>query len=500
VNIYKKKQIWKWMLFGLATLIVSLSLWYTNILVKKIALDEQEKVKLWAEAIQRRAALVKYTEVLFERLKNEERRRVEIWAEATKRLINADINDDLTFYSDIISGNTNIPVILTDENNKIISKKNVDLDLNNIKYLDGTLMEEFSVYVPITVNIYKNKKSYLYYKESLLFNELRNILNDIISSFIAEVVNNTASVPVIITDSTLNKIIAHGNIDTNMINSPEKIKKTIELMSTGKQFFEIDLVNYGKSYVFYKDSYILTQLRYFPILQFLAIGLFLMISYLLFSISRKAEQNQVWAGMAKETAHQFGTPLSSLLAWVELLKEKDTDAQIIQEIEKDINRLEVITDRFSKIGSIPKLELTSLNKVIEDSVTYMKRRTSNKIAFNVHCTSQIMLPLNTHLFSWVMENLIKNAAEAITDDGEIDILVFEKDKNAIIDVTDTGKGISKRSYKQIFNPGFTSKKRGWGLGLSLSERIIRKYHSGKIFVKQSSLNKGTTFRIVLKKN
>ena len=484
----------------MAVIIVSISLWYTNILVRKIALDEKEKVKLWAEAIQRRASLVKYTENLFEKLKIEERKRVQLWAEATKRLINAGIDEDLTFYSDIISGNTNIPVILTDEKDNIISAKNVDFNTDTFNILTGKVKQDFTVFEPIVVNIFHNKKSYLYYKESLLFNELRNVLNDIISSFIAEVVNNSASVPVIITDSSRQNIIAYGNIDTTLIKDKNNTKEIISTMTSGNQFFEIELVNYGKSYVFYKESYILTQLRYFPYIQFIVIGLFLLIAYFLFSMARNAEQNQVWAGLAKETAHQIGTPLSSLMAWVELLKEKEENKSILNEIDKDINRLTNITNRFSKIGSIPTLNDANLCNVIEECVDYMKLRTSKKIKYTTNMNVEnIILPLNINLFEWVIENLLKNAAEAIGGEGEIVIDISETENKAIIDCTDSGKGIPKRKFKTIFNPGYTSKKRGWGLGLSLSERIIEKYHRGRIFVKQSSPNKGTTFRIILPK-
>lgn len=484
----------------MAVIIVGASLTYTNVLVGKIEQDEREKVKLWAEAIQRRASLVKYTEYLFEKLKTEERKRVQLWAEATKRLINAGIDEDLTFYSDIISGNTNIPVILTDESDNIISAKNVEFGPVPYRKLEGVLKDEFSVYPPITVNIFQNKKSYLYYKESLLFNELRNVLDDIISSFLSEVVNNSASVPVIITDFSKTDIIAYGNIDTTLLGNTSSEYELIASMTEGSQFFEIELTSYGKSWVFYKDSFILTQLRYFPYYMFTAIGLFLLIGYFLFSMARNAEQNQVWAGMAKETAHQIGTPLSSLMAWFEILKEKEDNREIINEIDKDIKRLTDISNRFSKIGSKPNLDDANLCNILVESVDYMKLRTSSKIKYNtiIH-PENIILPLNINLFEWVIENLIKNAAEAISGDGEITVELTETDKTAIIDVSDTGKGIPKSKHKTIFNPGYTSKKRGWGLGLSLSERIIEKYHKGKIFVKQSAMQKGTTFRIILPK-
>jgi signal transduction histidine kinase len=245
----------------------------------------------------------------------------------------------------------------------------------------------------------------------------------------------------------------------------------------------------------------LTKLRYYPFIQLAVIGLFLLIAYLLFSQARRSEQNQVWVGMAKETAHQLGTPLSSMMAWVELLKLKGVDHETLVEIEKDVNRLETITDRFSKIGSLARLEPTDIVKLIYDSISYIRSRTSQKVKFIItpDLNTEILVPLNIHLFEWVIENLCKNAADAMEGSGEVHIDLSEDDDHVIIDVSDTGKGIPKSRYKTIFNPGYTSKQRGWGLGLTLSRRIIVNYHSGKIFVRSSVLNKGTTFRIMLKK-
>ncbi|MGD0709863.1 MAG: HAMP domain-containing sensor histidine kinase [Bacteroidales bacterium] len=500
INIYNLKQRWKWLLMAFAFAIVVTSLWYTNILVKKIARDERRNIQTWANAVEKRASLVRYTEEFFEKIKTEEQKRVELWADATRRLIVADNTEDLTFYSEIISGNTNIPVVLTDEDFKITAAKNVDFSTDSVKILSGRLKDEFSVYKPIIV-VYGNKKGYLFYKESKLFTGLRNVLNDLINSFISEVVINSASVPVIITDSSKLKVIAYGNIDSVNVGNREYMNSMIAAMQTQNKPINIDLSGHGKSFVFYKNSYLLTQLKYYPVAQFFIIGLFLLVAYFLFSTSRKSEQNQVWVGMAKETAHQLGTPLSSLMAWVEILKMKNLDADTISEIEKDVRRFEIITQRFSNIGSLPKLETGNIITAVYDAVAYMQARTSKKVLFSINLPkeTEYLIPLNEPLFEWVMENLCKNAIDAMDGEGKIDIVMANENNHFIIDVIDTGKGIHKSKFKTVFKPGYTSKERGWGLGLTLCKRIIEIYHNGKIFVRASTIGKCTTFRIILNK-
>ncbi|MDP4268161.1 MAG: HAMP domain-containing sensor histidine kinase [Bacteroidota bacterium] len=500
MNIYSKKQRWKLLLLAAAILIVGLSLWYTNTLVKNISKEERNKAILWAEAIQRKASMVKYTEQFFDKLKAEEKKKVEIWAEATKRLICANYTEDLTFYSDIIAGNTTIPVILTDENNNITSVVNVDDSIKKYKKLEGKLKEDFTRQKPIIVR-YGDKKNILYYKESKILTELRNMMQDLINSFISEVVLNTASVPVIITDSTKTKIIDFGNINPYKLKDSISISKMISSMSESNKPITIDLPNNRKNYIFYENSSLLTRLKYYPYIQFLIIGLFLLIAYLAFSATRKAEQDNVWLGMAKETAHQLGTPLTSLMGWVEFLKLKGLDESSGKEIEKDIERLRSITERFSKIGSTPSLEKVNIVEVIENSVEYIKTRTSEKVKFRIINTSkeELYVPLNVPLFEWVIENLCKNSIDAMNGCGAIHITICNELKHIYIDISDSGKGIHKSKFKTIFNPGFTSKQRGWGLGLTLAQRIVEKYHSGKIYVKSSTLNKGTTFRIILRK-
>lgn len=497
MKIYTRKRQWKWFLLASAIIIVTVSLWYTNILVKKIAADEREKVKIWANAIQRKANLVNYTEGFFVKIREEERRRVELWAKVHRFLIDASNDAELNIYLEIITSNKNIPIILTDINNKITGSINVETNLDSIEFLEGDLKDEFTQYEPIN-NSYGQ---ILYYKESRLFTELRDVLDDLTESFFSEIVHNSSSAPVLVTDSTRKNVITFGNIDSALVGDSVYVEELMKDMKFENKPIEIELAKHGKSYIFYKDSFLLTQLRYYPIAQFIVIGLFLLVAYILFSIARKSEQNQVWVGMAKETAHQLGTPLSSMMAWIEILKLKNVDKKTVAEITKDVSRLEIITDRFSKIGSAPKLIEENLVTVIQDSVSYNKARTTKKIDYQVNTNGkeEIIVPINLHLFEWVVENLFKNALDAMSGSGKISVELIENKKEVFIDISDTGKGISKRQFKTIFNPGYTSKQRGWGLGLSLAERIVENYHNGKIFVKSSSINQGTVFRIILKK-
>jgi two-component sensor histidine kinase len=500
VDIYLRKRRWKLFLFSAAVLIVAASLYYTNILVHEIRRDERKNVEIWADAIHRKADLVNFTNKKFEEIKDEERRRVSILAQAHRRLNTATSSDELNFLLEIISENTSIPVIQTDKDGNIQSTKNVELP-DTLKRLDGSLKKAFSIYPPIVVRYFKDEKIILYYKDSRVFSELKTLLDDLIRSFFSEVVLNSASVPVIITDNTMKNVIESGNIPKKKMEDSAFVTHTIKSMAAQNTPIRINLADLGVRYIFYQDSSLLTQLKYYPYVQLGVIGIFLFIAYLLFSYARKSEQNQVWVGMAKETAHQLGTPLSSMVAWMELLKLKGLDRETIGEIEKDVQRLETITDRFSKIGSSARLEKMNVVKVVHDSVNYIRSRTSQKVLFTVNppSTSDITIPINLHLFEWVIENLCKNAIDAMEGSGALDIEISEDTDHIHIDVSDTGKGIPKSRFKTIFHPGFTSKTRGWGLGLTLSKRIIENYHSGKIFVRSSTLGKGTIFRIILKK-
>ena len=317
-----------------------------------------------------------------------------------------------------------------------------------------------------------------------------------------EVALNSSSVPVIITDSTKENVIMYGNLAEIKMSDPAYVNDKLEEMEDENNPIIVNLGEQGISYIFYQDSELLTIIKYFPITQILIIAVFAFIAYLLFSFARRSEQNRVWAGMARETAHQIGTPLSSIMAWLELLKiEGANPQQAADEIEKDIKRLDMISERFSKIGSTPTLSYGNIVKILNDSITYLRPRTSKKVTYNLDYNkdSELSIPINGALFSWVIENLCKNAIDAMSGNGLITIKLIDDNKHVIIDISDTGKGISSSEIKAIFNPGYTSKKRGWGLGLSLAKRIINDYHKGKVFVKSSIVGKGTTFRIILKK-
>jgi len=500
VKLYTKKKRWKIILAILGILIIAVSLFYTNMLVAKFAQAERRNVRLWADAVHRKLRLVKYTDAFFRQLRNSERQKVELLADVYKRMLRKNnTSDELTFYLNIIYRNHDIPVIITNEKGKIIFYRNLypEPDSSSL-YLKGKLKEEFSVYPSIPI---PKTGTRLYYKNSLVFNQLQDVLNDYISVFMSEITANSSNVPVIVTDSTQTNILQFGNLNDVRMSNPAYANKMLREMKSQNDPIEINFPEQGKAYIYYKNSNLLTKMKWFPVAQILVISFFLFIAYLLFSASRKSEQNRVWAGMAKETAHQIGTPLSSILAWVELIKMDEANAkQAAEEITKDVKRLEIITERFSKIGSTPSLEEDNLTKIIYDTVAYLKPRSPRKVQYNILFPreKEIILPVNASLFSWVLENLCKNAIDATDGKGNITIDMQEESKQVIVDVIDTGKGIPITEQKAVFNPGYTSKKRGWGLGLSLAKRIIQEYHKGKIYVKSSS-SKGTTFRIILKK-
>lgn len=312
-----------------------------------------------------------------------------------------------------------------------------------------------------------------------------------------EVVMANTTIPVVLSDENF-KVIAYRNL-------PKQTYTDEELTKLAKHFSQVNdpiLIDIGldeNQYIYYDDSVLLKALTYYPLVLSMVLVLFFVLILIILYITKRSEQNKVWVGLTKETAHQLGTPISSLLAWTEILKQNYPDDKMIPEMSKDVSRLRTIADRFSQIGSKAELELTEVNEVIARTVAYMRKRISRKIALKFEAAGTYYTLMNVPLFEWVVENLCKNAVDAIDEDGEIRIFLTAKDAWVYIDVIDNGKGISKQNINKVFRPGFTTKKRGWGLGLSLVHRIIHEYHKGRIYVRYSEVNVGTTFRIELQK-
>lgn len=318
-----------------------------------------------------------------------------------------------------------------------------------------------------------------------------------------KIITENDDIPIIATDEKDN-IIEYVNLDTNKLKQDSNYirKKLKQFKSENPAIIWADPYNASRSNKYYfGHSKLLREVRYYPIVQLFIVGLFIIITLIAIRSSYQATQNQVWAGMAKETAHQLGTPVSSLEGWLEILRDMPGNEKLVAELEKDVTRLRLVSDRFGKIGSTPQLEERNIVQQVEEMIDYVRKRASGKVNFvlNTHGKNEIIVRISGPLFDWVIENLLKNALDAIEGKGTITVDMIDGIKNLVIDVTDTGKGISAQNISKVFNPGFTTKKRGWGLGLSLSKRIVEQYHKGSLNVKWSEPGKGTTFRIVLKK-
>ena len=328
--------------------------------------------------------------------------------------------------------------------------------------------------------------------------------------FLLRIIEANHNIPVLLVDDK-NNILLHRNFrlpepedslafeisPTNL----EYLNKKLKHLKNSENKIEINIDKETTQYLYYEDSTLLRRLSYFPYIQLAVLILFFAIAYFALMSIKKAEQNKVWVGLSKETAHQLGTPISSLMAWTQLLETMGVDKSIVTDMDKDVKRLSTIADRFSKIGSMPDKELTSINEAVESSLEYMRLRIPKRVALNIHTNDQTNcgVMLSQTLFAWVMENLTKNAVDAMDGEGKLDITVEDSPHNAVILVKDTGKGIPRKNFKNVFNPGFTTKKRGWGLGLTLVKRIIEEYHNGQIYIQESEVGKGTTFCIELPK-
>lgn len=379
LDVYKNKNAWKFVLFLTAVLIGAGTLWYTETFLNVLRHEEQKSVQLWAQAVN--------------------------------IVNNPGVDSELLIVTSVLTQNTTIPRILTDEHNQIITYRSLDeKKVNDPGYLAETLEEMKSQHEPIIIQLPSGEVNYLYYQEST----------------------------------------------------------------------------------------VLTQLRVYPAVLLGVVSLFIIVAYLAFSSARRAEQDRVWTGMAKETAHQIGTPLSSLMGWIEILRAQEVDEAILKEMSNDVDRLGMITDRFSKIGSMPNRKEMDIVAVTRETFDYLRARTSNKIDLQFEAPQgEILVELNKQLFSWVIENLVRNAIDAIEAPGFIRVEVGATPNAVRIDVEDSGKGMNAATQRAIFRPGFTTKSRGWGLGLSLAKRIIAEYHGGRIFVLKSEPGLGTTFRILI---
>lgn len=333
------------------------------------------------------------------------------------------------------------------------------------------------------------------YDDSKGLKKLEKDRDDLINAFNKDLIDNKSLIPVLLIDSATQNVIG-SNLDKSAIDENELPKKIKELQKVNKPIV-IDFNEGRKNILYFDESPQLKQLRYFPYIQFAMISLFVLIGYIIFSTFRKAEQNQIWAGMAKETAHQLGTPLSSLMAWTQLLEAQEIDSMITEEMTKDLERLNKVTDRFSKIGSIPNLEDTEITSTVQNVLNYLQRRFSDKVELRFISDELFIAKHNGPLLEWVIENICKNAVDAMSGKGKLTVKMHTSPEWLHIDISDTGKGMTQSQVKTVFKPGFTTKTRGWGLGLTLVKRIINEYHKGKVFVLETQINQGTTFRISL---
>ena len=312
------------------------------------------------------------------------------------------------------------------------------------------------------------------------------------------VVDENQDLPIIVTDKNKNLLESRG-ISEDILKDKSKLKAKMTEMENKYPPFEIQLPDFNNQYLYYDNSDLMNYLRFYPYLLALFISLYLVFSFWFLRLLKKTDEGFVWAGLAKETAHQIGTPLSSMIGWVEIMKLEDENGMGVKELEKDVERLKTISERFSKIGSIPSLNDLDINETVQQNFDYLKSRISTKVDFTLRKTYEpVLIPHSRILMSWVIENLIKNAVDAMKGEGKLELSLYKKNKSVYIDVTDTGSGMTKQQIRNAFKPGFSTKKRGWGLGLSLTKRVVTEYHKGDVKIANSEVGKGTTFRIVLR--
>lgn len=475
---------------------------FSNSLIEELKIEEKNKITLWVNAVQKRSQLINDTKYMFDRIDSIENSRARLLASAYQYIIDLPSYVNMTFYEQLINSNKSIPYILTDEDGNINASRNVSDEylksINTPEKLKKILKEE--KYETLSINYLPGHYIYLHYKESNITADLRRLLFKNFESFTNDVIRNAPSVPVIVTDSSLTRVFTFGNVDSTVVKDAALLSRTLEKMSRNLQPFPIKYGPYD-AYVYYEESSVLRMTRIFPYLLGSAIIVFFVILLTILMYNRQVEKNRLWTGLTKETAHQMGTPISALLAWTEILKTEKVNPEIITEIEKDVERLNVVSRRFSNIESVPELKQEDIVEEIQAFTNYFKNRISSKISMEIQAEEKpIYARMNSNLFGWVLENLGRNAVDAMEGEGQIRIRCGKERKNIWIEFSDTGKGMSRENARKIFMPGFTTKKRGWGVGLTLCQRIIQTYHHGKIEVKHSEIGKGTTFRITLPEN
>lgn len=505
-GLHINKQRWKIFLALMVLIVIAASLLLSNRFVSKIAEREKSKAKQWVTSIKKKGDLVQLSNAIFTELKKKEKQKIDLVVEAQKILLTkSDLskNQDVKFSLSIIQSNIDIPVVLLTQDNEVMQFRNMDSLFNEyhseyeqdsickikarqwtdlgqfqrIEYLDG----EFLQFV---------------FGSSFELERLQTKSDFLIASFSDELKDNKGLIPVILWDDS-SKIVEASNVKGSSLD----LRSLKEEWAIQNKPLTFDFGT-GKKQLYFSDSQEVVYLQWIPYIQFLVLGLLIFVGYFLFSTYRKAEQKRVWAGMAKETAHQLGTPLSSLMGWQSHLENIKVDPMITQEMKKDLVRLERITDRFSKIGSEAKLQEEDINKTIENNLEYLRPRLSSKVelVFQKPPSENIRVSHNASLMDWVIENLCKNAVDAMQGVGRLEVTVSNEKSAIAIDFKDSGKGVSSKNQKAIFEPGFSTKKRGWGLGLALVKRIIEEHHKGKVFVASSKINEGTTFRILLPKS
>ena len=513
-SIYSKKSLLKRVLIVMALLIIGVSFFYSSRLVSQLSKEEKKKVELWAGAIEGKADRLVRAQNLFKQLSEEEKDKIKLWAKATEILSSSTGSlGSGNLAIDIIEDNQTIPLILANQEGDITGHRNVmgvvDVinltgeELEKASYrnkiiLDSVLLVMKDKGSRIDINYYDNDFIYMYYKDSKILEDLRSTFDDIHVSFVNDIISMASSTPVIYLRG--DSVVASNKIPEDVLSDSRKLEVALASLSSDNEPIVVDLEIEEINYIYYGDSDLLKRLKYYSIVQIGVVMLFVLTGYWLFSIFRRSEQNNVWVGMAKETAHQLGTPLSSLMGWMDVMRMKNMDESMILEMEKDVERLNMITDRFSKIGAKPHLEEKNVYQSLETFVTYFRTRSPKKVLIELKGMNNdhVISPINEPLFHWVIENLCKNGIDAMEGKGTITIDVQCEASKTVVEVSDTGKGIPYNKREEVFQPGVTSKERGWGLGLSLSKRIIKQYHNGKIWVKHSEQGKGTTFRIELK--